>query len=234
LNGDLWIADVGQNVVEEINKISSPLPNTGLNFGWRCYEGNVAYNTSGCVPLASMTAPIAVVNQNTGACSITGGYVYTGSLYPNLLGKYLFSDYCNPKIGIVSANGAITFSQSFDGNSFVSFGEDINGELYIADIGSGTIYKIIDTSPLETDTFGKNELKLYPNPAKTEFFIRNSGELSLSKMQLFDLSGKLLVSKKLETSEVNSINISEIASGLYFIMAEDSLGNHYKTKLLIE
>jgi hypothetical protein len=135
---------------------------------------------------------------------------------------------------MVSSTGAVTFSQSFDGNSFVSFGEDINGELYIADIGSGTIYKIIDTSPLETDTFGKNELKLYPNPAKTEFFIRNSGELSLSKMQLFDLSGKLLVSKKLETSEVNSINISEIASGLYFIMAEDSLGNHYKTKLLIE
>ena len=75
LNGDLWIADVGQNVVEEINKILSPLPNTGLNFGWRCYEGNVAYNTTGCVPLASMTAPIAVVNQNTGACSSTGGYV---------------------------------------------------------------------------------------------------------------------------------------------------------------
>jgi hypothetical protein len=233
LNGDLWIADVGQNVVEEINKISSPLPNTGLNFGWRCYEGNVAYNTSGCVPLASMTAPIAVVNQNTGACSITGGYVYTGSLYPNLQGKYLFSDYCNPKIGMVSSTGAVTFSQSFDGNSFVSFGEDINGELYIADIGSGKIYKIIDTS-MGIDNFTKNGLSLYPNPAKTEFFIRNSGELTLSKMQLFDLSGKLLVSKKLETSEVNSINISEIASGLYFIMAEDSLGNHYKTKLLIE
>jgi len=48
LNGDLWIADVGQNAIEEINKVAAPLPNTGLNFGWRCYEGNVAYNTTDC------------------------------------------------------------------------------------------------------------------------------------------------------------------------------------------
>jgi glucose/arabinose dehydrogenase len=236
LNGDLWIADVGQNVVEEINKIPSPLPNTGLNFGWRCYEGNVAYNTTGCVPLASMTAPIAVVNQNTGACSITGGYVYTGSLYPNLQGKYLFSDYCNPKIGMVSANGAITFSQSFDGNSFVSFGEDINGELYIADIGSGKIYKIIDTSDtsMGIDNFTKNGLSLYPNPAKTEFFIRNSGELTLSKMQLFDLSGKLLVSKRLDGSQDTAVAVGDLTSGLYLITVEDTVGNLYKSKFVKE
>lgn len=71
-SGDLWIADVGQNNIEEINKVTNPLT-TGLNFGWRCYEGNVPYNTAGCAPIGTMTMPIAQYDHTNG-CSITGGY----------------------------------------------------------------------------------------------------------------------------------------------------------------
>jgi hypothetical protein len=134
---------------------------------------------------------------------------------------------------MVSSTGAVTFSQSFDGNSFVSFGEDINGELYIADIGSGKIYKIIDTS-MGIDNFTKNGLSLYPNPAKTEFFIRNSGELTLSKMQLFDLSGKLLVSKRLDGSQDTAVAVGDLTSGLYLITVEDTVGNLFKSKFVKE
>ena len=95
LNGDLWIADVGQGAIEEINKIVNPLPNTGINFGWRCYEGNSTYNTSGCAPSSTMTFPFAQYARSGGACSVTGGYFYTGSTYPNFQNKYFFTDYCD-------------------------------------------------------------------------------------------------------------------------------------------
>jgi len=95
LNGDLWIADVGQSLAEEINKIPSPLPNTGLNFGWRCYEGNLVYDTSSgtCPAYASTVAPITQYGHGSSRCSITGGYFYTGSTYPNFADKYFFGGY---------------------------------------------------------------------------------------------------------------------------------------------
>ena len=109
--GDLWIADVGQNVYEEINKAAST--EAGLNYGWRCYEGNTAYNTSGCPAQATMKPPVAVINHSSGACSITGGYVYRGTTYPNFQGKYFFSDYCLARIGMVDNLGNVTFSSTF-------------------------------------------------------------------------------------------------------------------------
>ena len=73
----------------EINKITSPLANTGLNFGWKCYEGTATYNTTGCLPIGSMTMPFAeYTHAATSGCSITGGYFYTGTTYPNFANKY--------------------------------------------------------------------------------------------------------------------------------------------------
>ena len=93
-NGDLWIADVGQGNIEEIDKVTNPLT-TGLNFGWRCYEGNAVYSTTigTCPAYASTVAPNAQYTHTAGRCSITGGYYYTGSTYPNFQNKYFFADY---------------------------------------------------------------------------------------------------------------------------------------------
>src|SRR5690606_12806442 len=100
LTGDIWIADVGQNAIEEINKAAST--EAGLNYGWRCYEGNSAYNTSGCGASSNYTFPIAqYTHASTGGCSLTGGYVYRGTTYPELQNKYVFADYCNNKIGYI-------------------------------------------------------------------------------------------------------------------------------------
>lgn len=234
LNGDLWIADVGQNAFEEINKTQSPLPNTELNFGWRCYEGNATYNTSGCVAATSITFPVhQYALYSDGTCSVTGGYVYTGATYPNFQNKYFFTDYCNDKIKMLNSAGVITTSTSFSGNNFTTFGEDINGELYIAGITSGTVYKIIDTS-LNNSDFELNGFSIYPNPAK-EYIVLRSNEINLgSKIDIFDVAGKLLISNKLNKNIENTIATNSLSKGIYLVSVETIFGFNYSTKLIIE
>ena len=231
VNGDLWIGDVGQVEIEEVNKVNSPLP-VGLNFGWRCYEGNSAYNTTGCAPMGTMTFPVTQYDHSTG-CSVTGGYFYTGSRYPNFANKYFYTDYCDNKIRTLNTSNVVTTTASFSGN-FSAFGEDKDGELYIAGLSNGTIYKIID-STLGLNDFNKNGLSFYPNPAKTEIFIKNNTESALSIVKIFDLTGKLVLTKSIENNDSNpSVNIAALYSGLYMIAVEDSTGNLYQSKLIVE
>ncbi|MBN8567190.1 MAG: PQQ-dependent sugar dehydrogenase [Flavobacteriales bacterium] len=230
--GDLWIADVGQNAREEINKVSTPLT-AGLNFGWRCYEANIPYNTSGCQSASNYFMPVANYALGNGYCSITGGYVYRGSTYPNMIGKYIFSDYCSNRIGWVENNGGtITWSSLFTGN-FVSFGEDINGELYVAGISNGTISKIIDTS-LGTEDFQRNGLSLYPNPAQYSVTLQNTSLLNLTQLSVFDMMGKKVLHKSMNTAESTEISIAQLSSGLYVVSVEEANGNTLTSKLMVK
>jgi glucose/arabinose dehydrogenase len=233
LNGDLWIADVGQDAVEEINKVVSPLPNSGINFGWRCYEGNSTYITSGCAPSSAMSFPFIQYTRFGGACSVTGGYYYTGSAYPNFQNNYFFTDYCDNKIRMVNNAGVITTTAAFSGNNFVTFGEDINGELYIAGITSGTVYKLIDSS-LSNSNFNSESFSLFPNPAKG-FFVIKSAEANLAtKITLFDITGKLLFSKELTPNTENVIDTNLLAKGTYFVSVETTNGINYDTRVIVE
>ena len=230
-NGDLWIADVGQNLVEEINKVSSSA--AGLNYGWRCYEGNLAFNTTGCAPLNTMTAPVATYTHSSiSGCSITGGYVYTGSNYPNFLTQYFFADYCNNKIGLLNTSGMISWSTAFPGTNFTAFGEDLNGELYVAGGTSGSIYKIIDSS-LGVNNAVKEDLKLYPIPATTEVFITTSTISFPAIVLIYDSIGKLLSNQTLD-SENQTINTSSLQKGIYIVRLEDFTGANYSSKLTIK
>ena len=168
-NNDIWIADVGQSNKEEINRVLASSVG-GENFGWRCYEGTSTFNTTGCPPMNTMTFPIAEYTRGGSPfkCSITGGYRYRGSAYPSFTGLYFFADYCSDEIGYLQENGAnwdMTFASSPSGGNWSTFGEDIDGELYIADLDSGQIYKIIDNS-LSTSEFEKDIFSMYPNPSK--------------------------------------------------------------------
>ncbi len=147
LNGDMWIADVGQNTWEEINH--EPAGAGGLNYGWRCYEGNASFNTDGCSSRENYTFPVHVYsNRFDTGCSITGGYVYRGENYPAFYGKYIYTDFCSgifwslEKVGDQWVNVQLA---DLDNQDYVSFGEDIHGELYVAGMSSGKIYKLIDT-----------------------------------------------------------------------------------------
>jgi cysteine-rich repeat protein len=148
--GDLYIADVGQGAWEEIDV--QPAGSTGgENYGWRCYEGDAAYNTSGCAAAGTMTFPVLSYNHGGGACSITGGYVYRGCAIPDLRGTYFFADYCanfvrsmryRPGDAIPPAWVDRTAELGPFNGSIVSFGEDAAGEMYIVTSG-GVIYRII-------------------------------------------------------------------------------------------
>lgn len=142
LTGDLWIGDVGQNVYEEIDFQPAGIP-SGRNYGWRCYEANATYNTSGCAPSNAFTYPVYNYAHTGGACSITGGYVYRGAKFNDIYGKYFYTDYCVSSIQALTKNGS-TFSNfnygSLGASSVVSFGEDRWGEIYCA--GGSVIYKL--------------------------------------------------------------------------------------------
>ncbi len=147
LTGDMYMGDVGQDAREEIN--FQPASSTGgENWGWRCYEGNVAYNTSGCGPAGNYDFPILDV-AHPGACSITGGYVYRGCEIPGLSGTYFYADYCANWIRSFryTPGGGVTNQQdltsTFSGvGGVVSFGEDSEGELYMVSL-AGCVYKIV-------------------------------------------------------------------------------------------
>ncbi len=147
LTGDFYIADVGQSAWEEVN--FQPASSAGgENYGWRCYEGNHTYNTTGCGPMSDYDFPVFEYSHSQG-CSITGGYVYRGSLYPNMYGRYFFTDYCSGNFwDMVTSNFNVTMHTNLTGFGYVSFGEATDGELYVANL-NGTIYHLVDaTGPI--------------------------------------------------------------------------------------
>jgi hypothetical protein len=172
------------------------------------------FNTSQCSDAGAVyTMPVAQYLQNeTDGCSITGGYAYTGSNYPNLQGKYLFADLCNNEIGILDGDNDITFTEAFPGNNFAAFGEDIDGELYIAGRSTGTVYKITDATMGLPDTVA-GVVKLFPNPASNEFTIILEADASVN---VYDLGGKLLMNHNALQGN-NVINTSAFQSGIYLL-----------------
>jgi hypothetical protein len=149
LTGDFWIADVGQNSREEINFQPAGSPG-GENYGWRCYEGNQPYNQSECPEVENYVFPVFdYAHQGTGCTgSVTGGYVYRGALFNELFGVYIFSDYCTGNFYAITQTGeGFNGGQLSDFNKWgvSTFGEDRYGELYLAQKGTGEIYRIAAT-----------------------------------------------------------------------------------------
>lgn len=162
LTGDMYIGDVGQNKWEEIDFEPGGDPG-GRNYGWRCYEGDEDYNLLDCPGMAEMTFPIHTYQNNSSAdgCSVTGGYVYRGQDVPGLYGKYIYGDYCSGKIWSLEmdACGIWHNEQVFDGpaQNYCSFGEDKDGELYLAALGSGIIYRIHSSCSISVLETTQNE-----------------------------------------------------------------------------
>jgi len=151
LTGDLWIGDVGQNAWEEIT--FQPAASTGgENYGWRCYEANNAFNTSGCPSASTMVFPIWAYSHGSG-CSVTGGHVYRGSAIPSLQGTYFFADYCFATIWSFEYDGVnvLNFQNrtaeldppgTLSISLISAFGQDAAGEMYICDL-NGEVFRII-------------------------------------------------------------------------------------------
>lgn len=144
-NGNLYLADVGHENQEEINVQPAASPG-GENYGWRCYEGDSPFNTAGCGPAGDYDFPVYTYSHSLPGCAVTGGYVYRGSDFPSMTGHYFFADYCFGRVWSldVDNNHQLAVDESFSKVLITSFGVDINGELYLADILDNIIYQVVE------------------------------------------------------------------------------------------
>lgn len=139
-NGDLYIGDVGQNTWEEIDRQAAG-SRGGQNYGWNAFEGRHCFmNCAG----VSYIPPIAEYSHSNG-CSVTGGYVYRGTAQPALKGFYIFSDYCSGTLWTFPAGAGNKTAKAVanTGLNITSFGESEGGEVYLVDITSGGLYKVV-------------------------------------------------------------------------------------------
>ena len=161
--GRLWGADVGQNMYEEINFITN-----GGNFGWNRFEANSDYNSNTVLASTLDIKPVYGYDHNQGDKSITGGYMYNGSLTSSALaGNYIYGDFTTGRVWALSynlSNGSTTSTLLFraSGQSISSFGEDETGELYFSGYGNNAkLFRLTDTvtGPVTNPTNGIGEWK---------------------------------------------------------------------------
>lgn len=143
VTGDLWIGDVGQNALEEIDFVPAEQTDERLNFGWNRWEGSQPYPAGRNPQRGGFTFPVIEYGRDEGQ-SVTGGYVYRGSEYPALYGTYLYADFASGWIAGARFDGAEepqTRRLIDRAGNVASFGEDEDGELYVVDLG-GAILRV--------------------------------------------------------------------------------------------
>jgi len=147
LTGDIFIGDVGQNVWEEID--FEPAGSGGRNYGWSVFEATHCFSPSSGCSLAGHTPPILeYAHDASGGFSVTGGYRYRGGALPALEGYYVYGDFVSGRIWAAEqvatpgSGGAWSTTQVGTSSNLSSFGEDENGELYVANHSAGTISRL--------------------------------------------------------------------------------------------
>ena len=135
--GQLWVGDVGQSAVEEVNRVG-----LGENFGWRCFEGT--RNTGlGCGTPGPTQVPVAQYGRDVGT-TVIGGFVYRGSRFPGLVGRYIFGDFGSGRIFNIDARAqpVLEMTTGFSsGLNISSFGEGVDGELFVVHYG-GQLFQV--------------------------------------------------------------------------------------------
>jgi glucose/arabinose dehydrogenase len=227
VTGKLWCGDVGQGAWEEVDTIE-----LGKNYGWNIMEGKHCYNASDC-DQTGLTLPI--LDYPHGAeVSITGGYVYRGTQLPELQGKYLYGDYGSGKIwAITDASPVINQLVISNGVNISSFGVTPDNEVLVVGIGTGRLYKIVNTNSVAEQ------------PAKKAFTLRlasNKIVRSVSTLigyvdltipttsisaSLVDMLGNEFALPNLANSSAAMISLdlkpiaSQLTPGMYFLRVSD-------------
>jgi glucose/arabinose dehydrogenase len=229
--GDMWIADVGQNELEEVNRQLAN-SNGGENYGWRCYEASSEYNTDGCGPISAYTFPVwEYEHGSTGGCSVTGGFVYRGSKIPELVGKYIYADYCSGRIWALSEDGGVWSNEELldTDNEISTFGENQDGELFLADL-DGRIYSIEPTQATRVEgELHFKELSLAPNPAHDRVLLQMQVEQHGNyQFRLLNLDGRILRSwdEQVTGTYSKSLSLKDLPKGVYILRIQRDKREH--------
>jgi glucose/arabinose dehydrogenase len=208
--GDMWIADVGQNIWEEIH-IQPALSPGGENYGWDCYEASADFEVSNCDDAQGTLMFPSFEYPHSGEVpdgwtmgygnSITGGFVYRGNQYPALKGYYICADFSSNYVWLLNLSNSLLalevfpFDMSAQITSISSFGESDSGEIYATSL-DGFLYQVKVDEPLaiggltfQAKHIGKSvqlEWKVAENTAHQAYVIERSGD----GVQ-FDAIGKL-------------------------------------------
>jgi glucose/arabinose dehydrogenase len=231
--GNLWIGDVGQDEWEEVDLQRSGSPG-GQNYGWNCTEGRHPFEPEHCNSPKEITQPIAEYPHDGDDCTIIGGFVYRGTQFPNMQGKYFNVDYCSGRIRAVFLSGnqwKMELVGLEDEFAYSAWGEDINGELYVADLEESSIEHVVDTSgmsPQKTLVNGNAAAILWPNPNDGQFTAQwYAGANEQCQLEIVNLLGQKVWTETTTTVEgVNTLSYSgtELKNGEYFLVVHTGNG----------
>ncbi|MBP9197202.1 MAG: PQQ-dependent sugar dehydrogenase [Saprospiraceae bacterium] len=230
VKNEMWIADVGQDKFEEINVASAT--KSGLNYGWRCYEGFERFNSTGCKEQQFYYPPVySYENKFDIGCSVTGGYVYRGTKNTSLAGKYIYTDFCTGILWALYKDQSGSWINEVlldaDNMDYATFGEDNTNELYLAGLATGNIYQLSEkTSSIHQDGLKSSPFSIVSNPVSDLITIKMH-EINKSSTRWYICNSTGIVVKswfsKTNDSEF-SIETNELPTGEYMIYNETNIG----------
>jgi glucose/arabinose dehydrogenase len=153
--GDLFIADVGEGALEEVN-FQQGKSTGGENYGWSIMEGSQCVGGGNACDESGLSLPVAEYDYDDGDCAIIGGEVYRGTAYPNLVGMYLYADWCTGRIWGLTRIGEVWTSTLLADTSYAitTFGQGEDGNIYLASTSDGVF--LISDGDVVPEVFGIN------------------------------------------------------------------------------
>jgi glucose/arabinose dehydrogenase len=237
LLNELWIADVGQDRWEEVNVANAD--RGGLNYGWRCFEGNAVFNFSTCNSNTPFYAPVHVyANQFNTGCSVTGGFVYRGNEIPDIKGQYIYCDFCSGIFwGISKKEEGLYVNKQigdFEDMEFATFGTDNSGEVFVAGLGNGNIYKIQGISSSAGHVVPADSFRVFPNPVSDLLTIRSVIDVGAQHRWIISdlLHGFTLMPSVLyRDGDTIVLDVQNLPSGSYTVRNDSSNQSHFFIKI---
>ena len=221
LTHNLYIGDVGQGTREEID-VQPAGSGGGENYGWRVMEGSLCFNPSSGCDRTGKVLPVAEYDHSLG-CAVTGGYVYRGASFPSLFGYYFYGDFCSGRLFSLINNspGGWAATQLLDTPYGIStFGEDEQGELYLADYGAGKIYRFQYQEappPPARDSTGVFR------PSNGLLFLKNSNTTGIADIAInYGLPGDYPVVGDWDGN--GTVTIGIYRNGTFFLRNSNSIG----------
>ncbi len=210
-NNAMWLADVGQGSVEEVDVIAS----AGGNYGWRVYEGTTCTGNDPtlCTP-SNYILPLFVYNHTGGRCSITGGYVYRGTQGSLPVGAYIYGDFCSGEVLMWNNNAATVLHDT--PRQITSFGEDEDGEVYIC-YNNGQIDKLVRaraSSDLDGDL--RTDAAVY-RASNGIWYTLNSSN-NTAKVTQFGVTNDIPAAEDFDGDNITDITIFRPGDGRWWIL----------------